>query len=167
MDGTMRTIFLILHIVCAGVWVSELVVSFVLRRLAKRLEDTPAEAWVRIGAGRTAALKGNIGGIGILVSGFSLIGVYRWGFLGLWAADVTPTWVILKQALFMVALVLVFAVVVPSQRRVRKPRLQAAEGGASVSVTERTTLDRAPLVSPIVGIVVLLNIIIGVCKPTF
>jgi hypothetical protein len=167
MDGAVRTIFLIIHIVCAGIWLSELVASFVLRRLAKRLEGTPAEAWVHIGAGRTAALMGNIGGIGILISGFALIGVYRWGFLGLWAADITPAWVILKQALFVVALALTFAVIVPSQRRVRKPLMAAAENAGTITDAERAVLSRTRLVSTIIGVAVLLNIIIGVWRPTF
>lgn len=158
----MRFIFLILHVVSAGVWIGQFA-AWMGFRLAKRgAEGKPVELPLLMAEVRVLSLMGNIGGIGIIITGMGLIGTDGWGFLGI--GQFTPSWLIIKQVVYLVTLALAFGVIVPAQRKMRPLFVEAAKGTPKVTPEIRALHARAQMASHAVNALVLANIVLAVVK---
>jgi hypothetical protein len=161
---TARTIFLIIHVVCAGIWLSQFVVGVALERMANRAKGTAGESWTRLAQGNASSLMGQIGGIGILISGLALAGISQYGILGLFGN--TPTWLFIKQVVYIVAMAITGALIIRRTPLIIPPILQAAAKGEAPSAASNAELQRVFTVSHVVNLLVLINIVLGFWRPT-
>jgi hypothetical protein len=153
-----RVIFLVIHIICAGAWISQFPVSLILERVRKSLSPAQIPAF-RVTQGQVLSGLGQIGGMGILVSGFGLIWADGYGLFNLTAP--TPSWLVAKQIFYVVAFGIVGALVIPGQAQMRKAASSMGELSSEVAAIE----NRAILASHVVNLIVLINIILAVWKP--
>ncbi len=159
----LRTILLALHIISAGVWFSQFPLHFILNGIQKRLAGTPGEQTATMVKGQLLGGLGQIGGLGILVTGLGLIILEGYGFLGIGGA--TPAWLFIKQIIYVIALVLVFVVIQPAGKRAAAAMQQAAQTGGPLSPEARAASARAEQLSLLLNLLVFVNIILAVWKP--
>jgi hypothetical protein len=149
--SAVRVIFLVIHIIAAGLWIAQFPISLIFGQVRKKI-DPASLATVRMTQENVISALGRIGGIGILISGFALLGSNGWGFLGL--GRPTPNWLIAKQVFFIVGFVLVVAVIGTGQRQLRR-------AGADTEAI----MKRLVTTSYLVNAIVLANIVLSVWKP--
>lgn len=149
-----KVILLTLHIISAGAWVSQFFVEVTIERLARKMKGQPGAHLLSIAEGRAASMLGQIGGIGILITGFGLIGVDRYAFLGI--GGFTPLWLMIKQVIYIIAMIIVFGVVIRGTRGF----------SAAVAAGEPAEIPtNVLLASRLVNVLVLVNIVLAVWKP--
>src|SRR5687768_17092052 len=107
----LRVIFLVPHIIFAGMATTQVPVTLVLRRMIRDAEGKPNEITLMGTFGQVVGFLGQVGGIGLLLTGLALLGVDRLGLLGLFGP--TPTWLFAKQVIFIIIIVLIVTVLVP------------------------------------------------------
>ncbi len=154
-------LFLTLHIISAGVWVSQFVAEWALERFAERVKGKPGEVALVMAQGSVASLMGTVGGMGILVTGLLLTFQFHYGILGI-GGVYTPTWLVIKQIIFIVAMGIIGAVVTRSARQAMPALIQALSSGQPVPAEAKPVFDRAMLASRLVNLLVLINIFVGI-----
>ena len=159
----LRTILLTFHIISAGIWISQFPLSLLLNQVTKRMAGTPGERAITMARGQLLGGLGQYGGMGILITGLGLILLEGLGFLGI--GGPTPAWLMIKQVIYVIALILVFAVIQPAGKRAALAMQQAAQSGGPVSEEARAAARRAEQVSHLLNLLVLVNIILAVWKP--
>ncbi|HVU11229.1 MAG TPA: hypothetical protein VHD90_08125 [Phototrophicaceae bacterium] len=150
-----------LHIISAGVWISQFVAEFALDRLAQSMKGKAGQAIAVLGTARAASLMGTVGGTGILITGLLLTFEFRYGILGI-GGVYTPTWLVIKQIIFIIAMALVGSMVTRTTRQALPQVMQAINAGTPLPAEAEAALNRATMVSRIVNLLVLINIFIGV-----
>jgi len=158
--------FLILHVISAGVWIALLPLQWVINKLTKRAAGNLGELYLMrasIGSGR---LLGNLGGIGILITGGGLVGIGRYG----WFPFDTHAWLAYKQIIYIVILAILFALFIPAVKKAA--RLVGEEMGGptanmGASTELRNAMARMNMIGMIMNLFVLINIILGEWKPNF
>jgi hypothetical protein len=161
----LRVILLVLHIASAGIWLGQVPVQFVLGRMIRRSEGKPGELTLLISQLALGGFMGNVGGIGILITGFGLIGIEQVGFLSL--GRTTPAWLFIKQIVFIVTLVIAFAVIAPQQRKLRPHIAAAAESAGMVTPEIRQMAGAIKRAGLLISALVFINIVLVVWKPLF
>lgn len=124
----LRVIFVVLHILAALFWLTGFFFSFAFRGLLNSSSERAQTLALRIAQDRIYGMSGAIGGNGILLTGLALLAVDSYGLLSLFGAY-TPTWLFIKQVVYIVALVLVFAVIRPAGAKYTVALADAAKGG--------------------------------------
>jgi hypothetical protein len=156
----MYTIFLILHIISAGIWIALAPAMTVVSGLMRKSRGTPAEYnYMRV-AGVLGLMLGNIGGIGILVTGPAMVGIHHWP----WFPFDSMPWLAWKQVIYIVILLLSFGVMVPASKKTRKKlaeELQSNHQGPGASEELRAMFNRQGAIGMLIGLLVLTNIILG------
>ena len=160
----MYTVFVILHILSAGVWIGLGVVTVLTNNFRQRAAGTLGELYLMRLTLICGSVMGNIGGIGILITGPAMAGIH-----GLpWFPFGTLPWLAIKQVVFLVVLLITFAIYVPRSKKIGR-RIGEEMGGANpamgASAELRTMFDRIVTVGMVVQILVLLNIILGEWQP--
>lgn len=158
--------FVILHVICAGIWISLMPLSMSLGKLIKRSAGTLGELYLMramLGAGR---FLGNIGGIGILITGGAITSIGKYG----WFPFNTFPWLAYKQTIFFLILIMLFSMFVPASKRAAKMLAEEMGGpkanmGASTEL--RAAMAKVGTLGMIMGIFVLVNIILGESKLVF
>ena len=162
----MYTVFLILHIICSGCWISILFANISVGGVLKKSVGTLGELYLMRALIAVGSVMGNIGGIGILITGSVITGMDHKG----WFPFGTLNWLACKQVIFIVLLGMTFGVMVP---RVKKARRMIAEELAGASPTKGASVALRKLIMGIMpigmvmNVLVLLNIILGTWKPNF
>ncbi|MBX3086570.1 MAG: DUF2269 family protein [Anaerolineae bacterium] len=156
----LRVIFLVIHIISAGLWIAQFPVSLILDRVRRTLAPEALTAF-RVTQGQVLSGLGQMGGMGILVSGFGLIWADGWGLFNLTAP--TPSWLVLKQVFYVIAFGIVGALVIPGQAQMRKAAATVAQGNPPADIL--AIENRAIMASHVVNLIVLINIILAVWKP--
>src|SRR3954451_17698716 len=110
-------IFLAIHIISAGFWISQFVAVIALERFAQTVKGKPAEVAIKMAEGNVESLLGTFGGMGILISGLVLTFQFHYGILGI-GGTATPVWLAIKQVIFIIAMAMVGAVITRPARRV-------------------------------------------------
>jgi hypothetical protein len=160
-----RVVLLVLHIISAGVWIAQFPAELGFNIARRSVKGTPAELPVLIAEMRVLGLLGQIGGLGILITGFGLIGIQQLGFLNI--GGVTPNWLLVKQIIYLATLLIFIIGIMPATRKLR-PMLVAAAQNATGITPEITELsNRLLLLSRITNLLVLINIVLAVWKPAF
>ncbi|MFN8530426.1 MAG: hypothetical protein U0670_17630 [Anaerolineae bacterium] len=157
----LRDIFLILHILSVVMWLGGFVASFALRGLLRSSSELQQQITLKLALLRIGGIGGAIGGMGILITGFGLIGVDRFGFLGLMGT--TPTWLFIKQIVYIIAFVLAMALINPQSRKVGAALAAAVRSGDLSEV--RALEPRLTMLTMISNLLVVINIILAVWKP--
>jgi hypothetical protein len=158
-----RVVLLALHIIAAGTWIAQFPAELGFRMALRGSRGKPVELPILIAQGRVLNMMGQIGGIGILLTGFGLIGIERLGFLNI--GGITPNWLLFKQIIYLAAMLIAFAVLMPAQRRLRPLIVEAVKGTPTVTPEIRQLMDRSMMASRLVNLLVLVNVVLGVWKP--
>lgn len=161
--NVLRTILLVLHIISAGVWIAQAVADLAFVRVMRSSEGKPVELPLLMAQTRVLTVMGQFGGIGILLTGFGLLWVDGFSFLGV--GGFTPNWLLVKQIVYLVAMGLAFVVLIPAQNRLRPQFVVAAKGTPKVTPEIRQLSQRMMLTSRLINVLVLVNILLGVWKP--
>ncbi|MDX2162980.1 MAG: hypothetical protein SF162_16815 [bacterium] len=163
LSQALRVIFLVLHILSAVAWLSGLFADLVFNRLIRSNNERANVIALRMAQNRLGGFAGQLGGIGILITGFGLIGVAGYGFLGL--INPTPSWLVVKQVVYLLAFVLALALIQPASRRLGGALAEAARGGdVAAAQALAVPLERYALFS---HLLVIVNIVFAVWKPTW
>lgn len=160
----MYTIFVILHVLSAGVWIGLGVVTILTNNFRIRAAGTLGELYLMRLTLICGGVMGNIGGIGILISGPAMAGIHHLP----WFAFSTFPWLAIKQVVFVIVLAVTFAIYVPRSKKIGR-RVGEEMGGAhpasGASAELRAMFDRLITISMVIQALVLVNIILGVWQP--
>ena len=159
----LRTILLVLHIISAGFWISQFPVELIFRRLQKRAEGTPAELTLMTTSMQLLGGLGQYGGMGILITGLGLVILEGLGFLGIGGA--TPTWLVIKQVIYLILLAMVFTLIRQGSERIGAALEQAKTAGGVVTPEIREQSARFGRIALAHNLLVLANIILAVWRP--
>jgi len=154
-------IFLAIHIISAGFWISQFVAVIALERFAQTVKGKPAEVAIKMAEGNVESLLGTFGGMGILISGLVLTFQFHYGILGI-GGTYTPMWLVTKQVIFIIAMGMVGALVTRPARPIMEMLGKALADGQPASAEAVSALSRVQLMSRIVNVLVLINIFVGV-----
>ncbi|MBI1258757.1 MAG: hypothetical protein GC204_14910 [Chloroflexi bacterium] len=154
-------LFLAIHIISAGFWISQFVAVMALERFAATVKGKPAEVAVKMAEGNVESLLGTFGGMGILISGLVLTFQFHYGILGI-GGVYTPTWLVIKQVIFIIAMGIVGSMVTRPARPIMEALGKALTGGQPAPAEAVSALNRVQLMSRIVNVLVVINILIGV-----
>ncbi len=158
-----RTVLLVIHIICAGLWIAQFVTTFVFERLIHTNEGKPAELTLMMAQIRVGSTAGMIAGNGILLTGLALIATQHLGFLGI-GGSITPLWLFIKQIVYIILLVIVFVGINPLAARLQKQIVMASDGNTLATPEMRVQLNRIRMIIYVHDAFVLLNIILAVAK---
>jgi hypothetical protein len=158
-----RTILLIIHIICAGLWIAQFVTTLVFERLIHSNQGKPAELTLMMAQIRVSSTAGMIAGNGILLTGLGLLAADHLGFLGI-GGSITPLWLFIKQIVYIILLVIVFVGINPVAARLQKQITVATDGNTLATSDMRAALNRLRMIIYAHDAFVLLNIILAVAK---
>ncbi len=159
----LRVIFLVIHIISAGLWISEEFASVIIARLMRSQRGKPSElAFGRVNLALNSTF-GPIAGMGILITGLGLTAVDGYSILGI--GGYTPTWLFVKQLVYIGLMVFVTVYLQPTGKRLKESFESATEGGIASDET-RALAHRIWMLGRIHTLLVLVNIILAVWKPT-
>lgn len=161
---TLRHLLLIIHIISAGIWIAQFAVEMAFVPILRSQRGKPLELTLTMTQGRVLSRMGQIGGLGILLTGLGLIAVDGFGLLGI-GGSFTPTWLLIKQIVYIVAMVVVGALIVPNSARIEKQLAEAAQGASVVTPEIQQLNGRVRNASLVINLLVLTNIILAVWKP--
>lgn len=160
--GAVRNILLIIHIISAGLWITEEFISFIMRRLIAANRDKPAELTL---ANATLVINGTFGplaSMGILLTGIGMTLNNGWVLLGI--GGFTPGWLFVKQVIYIVLIVFVMVVLRPQSEKLAAA-FKAATSDGSMIDEARELGSRMWTLGTIHSLIVLVNIILAVWKP--
>lgn len=158
-----RTVLLVIHIICAGLWIAQFVTTFVFERMIRANEGKPAELTLILAQIKVSGLAGMIAGNGILLTGLGLTALSHYGLLGI-GGTVTPLWLFIKQIVLIILMVIVFVGINPIAMRLQKQITVAADGSTLATPEMRADLSRVRKIVYIHDAFVLVNIILAVAK---
>ncbi|MCC7448518.1 MAG: DUF2269 family protein [Anaerolineae bacterium] len=161
---TLRHILLVIHIISAGIWITQFVIEMAFVPILRAQRGKPLELTLTLAQWHVLSVMGRVGGMGVLLTGLGLIAVDGFGLLGI-GTGFTPTWLLIKQLVYIVAMILVGTLVVPYTARVEHELAEAAEGTSIVTPEVRQLSERIRNASLAVNLLVLINIILAVWKP--
>jgi len=153
-------LFVAIHIIAAGFWLSQFVAVIALERFAALVKGKPAEVAIKMAEGNVESLLGTAGGIGILISGLVLTFQFRYGILGIGGVN-TPMWLVIMQVIFIIAMAMVGALVTRPARPIMEMLGKALANGEPAPAEATSGLNRIQLMSRIVNVLVLVNIFVG------
>lgn len=158
----LRNLLLALHIISAGIWFAQLPLELFYRRMRKQAEGTPAELTILTTSLQVVSSMGQTGGMGILVTGLALVILEGLGFLGIGGA--TPTWLVIKQIIYLILLAMVFTLIrrAGSQMEIALEKAKAANGVVTAEI--RGLSERISQISLAHNLLVLVNILLAVWK---
>lgn len=163
----MYDIFLALHVLFAGLWVANLPVVLILNKLSKRAANTAGEVHYMAAAGRIGLVMGNIGAIGILLTGPAMEGMsdaFGWFQFG----DPGQSWLAWKQALWVLGLIWTGAVLIPRSKKLRTQimaHMDPKRGNTGASDELRTIWGSYVMSVVVLNLIVLINIFLGKLRP--
>jgi hypothetical protein len=160
----MYTSLVVLHIISAGIWVALGVVAIFLNSFRKRVAGTAGELYLMRALIMFGAIMGNIGGIGILITGGAMTGMVWHAWFDF---NLLP-WLATKQVIYVVLLIMTFGIMLPVSKKAG--RMIAEEmaglnpaGGASAAL--RSTMDRVVAIGLFMQLLIITNIVLGEWGP--
>jgi uncharacterized membrane protein len=87
------------------------------------------------------------------------------GFLNI--GGLTPNWLLVKQIIYLVTLLIFIVGVVPATRRLRPLMVAAAQNASGITPEIQQLSSQMLLLSRITNLLVLVNIVLAVWKPAF
>jgi hypothetical protein len=160
----MYVVFVILHILSAGVWIGLGVVTVLANRYRKRIAGSYGELYIMRITLKLGSAMGNIGGIGILITGGAMAGIRHLPWFDFSAVP----WLAVKQVVFVLVLAMTFGLFVPASKRAGRMIGEAMGGAkpqAGAPAELRTAFDRFITIGLMIQLLVLLNIILGEWQP--
>jgi len=158
-----RVLLVAAHLLLAGIWFAQLVADWGFSRARQGAEGKAVELPLMMAQVKVLILMGQIGGIGVLLTGFALLWVNGYGLFNV--GGLTPTWLLIKQVGMVIALALVFGLVAPAQRKLAPAFIAAAKGTPRVTPEITQLMTQLVGVTRLVNLIVLLAVLLGVWKP--
>ncbi len=155
-----RNLLLVLHIISAGIWIASFPIGLILDRMGKKAQGPAAGIYGAL-RGEMSGRLGQIGGIGILITGLGLIGIDKYGFLGIGCQ--TPTWLVIKQAIYVILFIIGVGVLGPIGIRIEKA-MSAARAGGAPPADVQALIARVKQLGYLTNLLVLINIGLAVWK---
>ena len=144
-------IYITLHIIFAGIWLSFFIIEIFLRSKINKGISVKENVSNYL---TFANVFGNIGAIGILLTGILLVVNSGYGFFDMSSNH----WLASKQIILVVILIVTFAMVIPNMKKVRKDLNSDSETLPNGNLKK---LFKANL---IINILVLLNFIFAITR---
>ena len=161
----MTNLFRILHIFFASMTLALLPVAIIMMGKMKRSKGTPAELTTMSNLNLLGKTMGMIGGLGILITGGALVGIesYKW-----FSFSEFP-WLAWKQTIFVIILIINFAVVMPTSKKLTKLiEERLAAGGTGGATDEIRALGaRIGMFAPIMNLLAIVAMALGTSKGIF
>ena len=147
----MFPIYITLHIIFAGIWLSFFIVELILRsRISK--EISPRENAANYLT--FTNVFGNTGAIGILLTGILLVVNSGYGFFDMSSNH----WLASKQIILVVILIVTFAMVIPTMGKVREDLKNDSQ------TLPKSNLKKLFKANLIINILVLLNFLFAITR---
>ena len=150
-------LFVSLHIIFAGIWLVNFIADLVLKKniySAGNYETSRKMIGVYL---KFVNILGIIGSMGILITGIYLVATSGYGFFDFSSNH----WLLTKQILLVVILILIFAFVIPTAKKVR------AEAGRYNSVEEISSLKKMFKINLTINILVTINLFLALSRMLF
>jgi uncharacterized membrane protein len=164
-NAMIRVVLLILHIIFAGLWMAQFPIVLIFSRAIAAQANRPAGVTLLHMQIRLQSIMGMLAGVGILVTGLGLTFVSRWGVVNI--GGFTPDWLLVKQIVYSVLLVIVFAGIMPASRRLIKQFNAQANGNPSVTPEMGRLARRIRWLGYLEALLIVVNITVAVWKPFF
>jgi len=144
-------IYITLHIIFAGLWLSFFIIEIILRgKINKGISvNENVSNYLTF-----ANLFGNIGAIGILLTGILLVVNSGYGFFDMSSNH----WLASKQIILVIILIVTFAMVIPTMKKVRKDLKNDNE------TLPNSNLKKLFKANLIINILVLLNFLFAITR---
>ena len=161
----MTNLFRILHIYFASMLIALMPVAMIVLGRAKKAKGTPAELTLLATMGLIGQTISMIGSIGILITGGALVGIesYKW-----FSFSEFP-WLAWKQTIFVVILLINFAIVMPTAKKLRKLLMEKIAAGGSGGATDeiRALAAKVGMFAPMMNILGIIAMVLGTSKGVF
>lgn len=158
-----RVGLLIIHIIAAGLWLSEEAIGIIFKRLIKANQGKPAELTLAQTAMTLFGTFGPLASMGILLTGIGMTLHSGWALLGIGAF--TPGWLVLKQIIYLGLIAYVMLVLLPRSNRIAA-LFEASTASGILSDEGREHLHRFWMIGMVHTLIVLVNVFLAVWKPT-
>lgn len=159
----MTNLFRVLHIFFASMVIALLPVAIILRQRMAKTKGTPAELTtmgIMLWLGRT---MGMVGAIGILLTGATLTGIESYK----WFAFAEFPWLATKQLLFVLILIINFALVLPAAKKLAGMIPLAAHNGSGATDEMRAIGAKIGMYSLAMNLLTLTAMTLGASKGIF
>ena len=159
----MYTLFVILHILSAGVFIGLGVVMVLSNRARVQSKGTAAELYYTRSMLRLLLAMGNIAGLGIFITSIVITSMSY-----AWFPFTTLPWLAIKQVNFLIMMALAGAIMVPTAKKaivlmVQELTMPSYTSGASETL--RAMVRKAFAIAMINQILILANVTLGEWKP--
>lgn len=158
----LRVVLLVVHIISAGLWISEEVIGVVLSRMIHTHKGKPTELTLATLAMTLFGIMGPLATVGILVTGIGMTLHSGWALLGI--GSYTPPWLALKQVIYLVMLAYVMVILRPKAEQLMKSFATSTASGI-LNDEGRALLSQFWVIGTIHSLIVLVNIVLAVWKP--
>ncbi|MGE5403051.1 MAG: hypothetical protein ACM3S2_21835 [Ignavibacteriales bacterium] len=156
---TLQAILTIIHILSAVVWLALIPADLVLRRNIRRSRGKSGEKRLISIYMYLVNLCGMIGMTGILITGIILISIIPYYFFFSFASN---HWLATKQVIMVILLVLVFAFLIPTAKRVRGALGADLENNLPLSADSYNNLKKLETIITISNVLVLINFLLAI-----
>lgn len=159
-----RTVLLVLHIFAVGMLLGRIVGDIILDRVRAQMEGKPSEVPVLMAQMRLIATMGQVGGLGVLITGVLLALTQQLGVFNL--GGMTPTWLLLKQIIYVIILGTVIVVISPMGRTLIPKFIEAAKANPpQVTPEMRGLVAKIKRINQFTDALVLVAVVLAVWKP--
>lgn len=147
-------LFVSLHIIFAGIWLVNFIADFILK---KNIFSSPDFLTSKKLTGiylNFVNILGIAGSMGILLTGIYLVSTSGYGFFDFSSNH----WLVTKQVILVVILILIFALVIPTAKKVR------GEMSKSQSIEEVKSLKKMFKINLTINILVAINLLLALTR---
>ena len=150
---------LTLHIISAGIWLSNSIASPILKKFAIKNKQKSGEKKFIILRLTLVNILGMFGAIGILITGITMTSLNPgYGFFQFSANH----WLAFKQTIMVIILLIIFVLIIPRAKKIRAELGTDLENPAPLSEEGYNNLAKLGKLGAITGILVVLNFLIAI-----
>ncbi len=155
-------ILLVIHIICAVVWLGIFPADLLLRKSIRANKQKSEEKvlisiWLKL-----INLGGMIGLTGLLITGIILSIILGYGFFQF--ASGANHWLYTKQIIMIILMILTFAFIIPTAKKVRVKLNDNLKDSSSFNDEAYQNLNKLFNLSTLVNIFVLINFLLAIIK---
>ena len=155
---------LTLHIISAGIWLSNLISSQILKKFIIKNKQKPGEKKFIILSATISNAIGMTGAIGILITGIIMTAMNPgYGFFQMSANH----WLTAKQIVMVIILVIIFAFLIPRAKKVNAELNKDLEGPEPISAEGYQNIMKMGKLGMTVGMLVVLNFLLAITHRFF
>jgi len=156
------TLFVVLHILSAGVVIGLITVAVIGTAMRRKVQGTPGEIASIRSAAMMAPIMGNIGSIGLLVSGVALT-LLQYSFFPFTSLP----WLALMQTDFVIIMAIVGAIIAPRGKKIltmANAELSSSGAAQGASVELRALANKQYATIILIAVLVVIAVALGESK---